>query len=70
MAYITLGLNIQRWLNERDRMEEQPSNFCLEGEKQPIVNRHIDTLRFIFLFYLLSLLIVEIFVREIIEQGI
>lgn len=49
MAYITLGLNIQRWLNERDRMEEQPSNFWLEGEKQPIMNRHIDTLRFIFL---------------------
>lgn len=47
-------------------MEDKPSNFYLE-RKQFIANIHIDTLIF---YYLLSLLIVEIYLWRIIEQGI
>lgn len=54
-------------MREVGRIKSNLSSIYLERGKEPIVNIHIDTLNF--LFYLHSLLFVEIFLRRITKQG-
>lgn len=60
-------MNIHRLFNETGTMEGILFNFYLEEEKQPIVNTYIDIVNF--LLYLLSLLIVEIFLRRLLSKA-